>query len=195
MKKILLILFVIPITINSQRKGIKRYLDMNRKPKTDTINYYRNFKIVDDDTTWQFIFKSKLKKDSLIELLKDKLNRDVFTVNIKLKDEKFIGFTNYKGLKELKKVTGNSNNLMYQGYVTIDVKDYKYRVTVDNLQYQPVLVNTLVTIGEVVYSVNQAVINAKTRKFDSSFNSQKILYNYNQEFLNTFKINEEKDDW
>ena len=211
MKKIFVpLLFLLTCTICFAQKLSKEERAAALKEKkassvsNSKSNEELNFKLEDDNkVTWQKVIEFKnLDKDSLTNVIGAFLKNNSFSNNLTFENDGFSGrsakvmLSSNKGL-----VMGTYSP--YSGFIRVDVKDERYRITVTDIVFEGI--ETGISSGGITLSTAQPlsledfVVKVKGNKgvYRTNGGVIKLLTILNNDLTNylTLKKDKSKDNW
>lgn len=159
--------------------------------KTEFLNY----KLTDSkELLWQKIYESELS----IEELENYFKSIPFTSELKSKNDKLIGRSFKTTISNVKKQSMMARQ-PYTSFVTIDIKDGKYRVTIQDLQFDPI--ETSVYSGGIGISsdVNgtweDLAVRDKHYELRNNDTAKRFLTTLHDDLNDIFTIKEIDDEW
>ncbi|MEM6815302.1 MAG: hypothetical protein AAF600_13105 [Bacteroidota bacterium] len=158
---------------------------------------YANFKIDDKgEVYWQQIYKYGTK--DLVKYLKDKFVRQEFTSKLVYSDNLISGPSN---VLTAEKMPSSIHPNSFTCYIKVQLKENRYRVTVSDINFEPLNVNTgssLISVGQQIkYSFEEITLKSVSNKgFRTNKRNIKILESFNQTLDSQFKPSLKMDeDW
>lgn len=187
MKKLLLLLFIAPIALFAQVKNKQ----LPENVQDSLIN--TSFLLKNNEVIFSKVFNSDLDKSDLLEKLKSILpNIGNFQFKIDASNSDKIngvltGSTvNYRKYGGTLLGTNGIMNYPLYGNVVVQVKDFKYRVLITNLNYKNV--PEPIGFGKMDILLDDAVTRSKRTKFKSSIAVHNILTYIDMHFSDLFNI-------
>ncbi|MFC4268354.1 hypothetical protein [Polaribacter marinivivus] len=161
-----------------------------QNPKTE----FENFKLQDNKKIiWEKIFDRNLSKDSILNIISEHKSSQRFLNNIDLKDDSFSGLSNFIKISDLKGLP-LAVHTDFNCFVRIDVKDNKYRVTINDIKFKPINLNYGMVGMNTNFTLEDIVVRNKHHEIRKNKTARKVLTNLNNDLLSifNFKIKENK---
>lgn len=179
MKKVIILIFVLMLTIFSFGQ------------KTEFLNYKLND---DGRLQWQKIYESELSIDELESYFKS----IPFTAELDRNNDKLMGRSNKTKISN-EKGTSMMARQMFTVFVTIDAKEDKYRVTLQDLLFDPIETSVysggLGISSDVSGTWEDVSVRNKHHEIRMNDASKRFLTTLQNDLNKVFKIQEVKDDW
>jgi hypothetical protein len=158
---------------------------------------YENFKLQDNkEIIWQKVFDINVSKDSILKLILSSFISNSFINNLKYENYTFNGTSSFE------KLTNTSGTPIgarteYNCFVKIDIKENKYRITVENIKFKPINFDFGGVGVNHSYSLEEMVVRTSKHEIRKNSNSRKMLSNFNIDLLNLLQLIEDKqkEDW
>jgi hypothetical protein len=157
---------------------------------------HENFKLLESKKIiWQKVFDFKGEKDSIVNVLKGFVKQNSFINSLQYKDYTFIGFSNYTKLTNLSGAPMGAYT-EYNSFITIDIKDNRYRITIKDIKFKPVQMNLDIISINQSYTLSDFVVRKNHHEIRKNKNSRKFLKNFNKDLIKMLQYSAiKKDDW
>jgi hypothetical protein len=158
---------------------------------------YKNFKLQDNkELIWQKVFEVNVSKDSLLKLIQGSVISNSFINNLKYENYTFNGTSNFEKLTNISG-TPIGARTEYNCFVKIDIKENKYRVTIENIKFKPINFDFGGVEINHSYTLKEMVVRTSKHEIRKNSNSRKMLSNFNIDLLNLLQLKEDKkkEDW
>ena len=169
------------------------FLGIAQKNKTE----YLNFKLTEDkDLIWQKIYETDASLEDVLKFLK----HNSFTSDLELNGSTVTGRSGKTKLSSTKGVVMAAYQ-SFDVFIKIDFKDNRYRVTINDLQFDPMGTSVRSGMFNVnqsnVYTLNDLAVRDKHNEIRGNSNARKLLETLDKDLNSHFipKEIELKENW
>ena len=168
------------------------FFSFSQNPKIE----YKNFKLQDNkEIIWQKVFEINVSKDSILKLIQGNIVSNSFINNLKYENYTFNGTSSFEKLTNTSSAPLRART-EYNCFVKIDIKENKYRITIENIKFIPINFNFDGVGINHSYSLEEMVVRNAKHEIRKNRNSRKMLSNFNKDLINLLTLkSEKKEDW
>ncbi len=150
----------------------------------------------DAKVRWVKVFELNGSKEELTERMTEHFKAREFTRNLVLENGALNGYSNPIKVKPIK---GGPLYNPATGFIKIDFKENRYRVTISNIKFQPMDIGVSVgafSAGSTVQlDFEEKTLKANQKDFKRTWFNRDYLMSFDEAFTKEMQYTETSDDW